>query len=119
MRRSLKEIADVVQARLVGDGSVAITGIASVASARSGDLVFEEDPKNVGEALASNASAVITTESESSGKSGKPLLVSSEPRLAFARAARLLSETRTAEAGIHATAVPPAAIRNCARPAGW
>jgi UDP-3-O-[3-hydroxymyristoyl] glucosamine N-acyltransferase len=41
MNRSLKEIAEFVQGRLIGDGAVEITGIASVDSAKTGDLVFQ------------------------------------------------------------------------------
>jgi UDP-3-O-[3-hydroxymyristoyl] glucosamine N-acyltransferase len=111
MRRSVKEIADFVQARVAGDGSVEVTGIASVSSARPGDLVFVEDKKHLGEALASKAAAVIRGEFDGVEKSEKPLLVSREPRLAFARAAQLLCGVGQSEQGIHASAVIAASAR--------
>jgi len=43
MKRSVKEIADLVQAQLSGDGAVEVTGVASIESAGSGDVVFVED----------------------------------------------------------------------------
>src|SRR5205807_8525021 len=38
-------------------------------------------------------------------RSNKPLIVTSQPRLAFARVARLLHEPRRQSAGVHSTAV--------------
>ena len=111
MRRSLKEIADFVQGRVVGDGSVEVTGIASIMSARPGDLVFVEDKKNLGQAQGSRASAVITGEFAVSEQDAKPLLISHEPRLAFARAAKFLGDARPVEAGVHASAVVHASAR--------
>ena len=53
MARTLKEIAEFVQARLVGDGSVVVSGIASVETATAADLVFAQDEKNLEVALQS------------------------------------------------------------------
>jgi UDP-3-O-[3-hydroxymyristoyl] glucosamine N-acyltransferase len=105
MKRSLKELAEFVGARVVGDGGVEVTGIASIKSAASGDLVFVEDEKNLRQALESRASAVIAGDFAAGKKNAKPLLVSSQPRLAFARAAQLFSSAPEREAGIHSSAV--------------
>ena len=43
MKRSLREIAEAVQARVVGDSSVGLSGISSIDSASPGTLVFVED----------------------------------------------------------------------------
>jgi UDP-3-O-[3-hydroxymyristoyl] glucosamine N-acyltransferase len=43
MKYSLQQIADAVQARLRGDGSIQIRAVASVVSAKQDDLVFVED----------------------------------------------------------------------------
>ena len=58
MSRSLKEIAELVQVRLLGDGDIQIKNIASIQSAKAGDLVFVEDEKNLPKALQSQATAV-------------------------------------------------------------
>ncbi|MFZ0285501.1 MAG: UDP-3-O-(3-hydroxymyristoyl)glucosamine N-acyltransferase [Terriglobales bacterium] len=105
MERSAKEVADFVHARLVGDGSVRLRGIASVSSASPGDLVFVEDEKNLARALQSKASAVIAGEFATGKTSAKPLLIHSQPRMGFARAARLFERPSERGAGIHPSAV--------------
>jgi len=104
MERTAKEVADFVHARLIGDGSVRLRGIASVASAASGDLVFVEGEKNLAQALHSNASAVIAGEFAAGKKSSKPLLLYPQPRLAFARAAQLFKQSSELKPGVHSTA---------------
>ena len=105
MKRSLREIAELVQARLLGDGEVEVTGIASMHSAVTGDLVFVEDEKNLAKALQSGAAAVIAGEFAAKNRSPKPLLISDQPRLAFARAAKLLGPHEAVQAGVHPTAI--------------
>ncbi|MFZ0804181.1 MAG: UDP-3-O-(3-hydroxymyristoyl)glucosamine N-acyltransferase [Terriglobales bacterium] len=105
MERSAKEVADLVHARLVGDGSTRLRGIASVASASPGDLVFVEDEKNLARALQSKASAVIAGEFATGKTSAKPLLIHSQPRMGFARAAELFKPLSEAKPGVHPSAV--------------
>lgn len=104
MNRSLKEIAELVQARVLGDGDIEVSNIASIQSAKSGDLVFAEDEKSLAAALQSAATAVIAGEFASLGDS-KALLISHQPRLAFARAAHVLRAEHALERGTHWTAV--------------
>jgi UDP-3-O-[3-hydroxymyristoyl] glucosamine N-acyltransferase len=105
MQSTLKEIAALVQARLIGDGSVRVGGIASIKAASATDLVFVEDAENLDSALQSPAAAVIAGEFAGSGTHAKPVLICSQPRLAFARAARMLCPAVTSKAGVHANAV--------------
>ena len=105
MARSLQEVADFVRARVVGDANLEITGIASLGSASSGDLVFVEDEKHFPAALASSAAAVIVGSIPGGHQSTKPLLICDQPRLAFARAAELLLARAVPDAAVHATAV--------------
>lgn len=112
MKRSVKEIAAAVGARLVGDGSAMVGGVASIASASPDDLVFVADEKHLGEALQSMAGAIIAGEFAAAARSNKPLLISGYPKLTFARAARWLQERSSEKTpakensgGVHATAV--------------
>jgi UDP-3-O-[3-hydroxymyristoyl] glucosamine N-acyltransferase len=108
MKRPLHQIAQAVGARLVGDGSVEVTGLASIESAGAGDLVFVEDEKHLAAGLRSRAGALITGEFGASAAGSKPLLVTDHPKLAFARAARVLHARTSSthdENRIHATAV--------------
>ncbi len=118
MKRSLREIAEAVGARLQGDGSLQVGGVASIGSASKNDLVFVEEEKYLSRALQCGAGAVIAGEFVFAGtSSAKPLLVSSHPKLAFARAARFLQDGSRAEqgAGIHATAVVDPSARLAAQ----
>jgi UDP-3-O-[3-hydroxymyristoyl] glucosamine N-acyltransferase len=116
MTRSLQQIAEALDARLQGDGSVEIEGVASIASASSGDLVFVEEEKDLTRALQSSAAAVVAGEF-AAASTGKPLLISSHPKLIFARAARFLQGATRAggNAGVHVTAVVHATARLAAR----
>jgi len=105
MERTVQQIAEFVQARVIGDATVEIRGIASVSSATPGDLVFVEDERNLSEALASPASALIGGDFAATRPTAKPLLICAQPRLAFARAARLLYPESDSHAGVHPSAV--------------
>src|ERR1700691_5934429 len=103
--RSVKEVAEFVQARLIGDDSVQLTGIASVRSARPGDLIFIDQEKNLSAALESGASALIAGNFAAEKTNRKPVLLASQPRLAFARAANLLSVRPERKSGIHPSVI--------------
>jgi UDP-3-O-[3-hydroxymyristoyl] glucosamine N-acyltransferase len=103
--RSVKQIAEFVQARVLGDETVQLTGISSVESAVAGDLVFVDDEKNLRAALESQASAVVVGDFAAGKPNSKPLLLVTQPRLAFARAAQLLYPAPERKRGIHPSAI--------------
>jgi UDP-3-O-[3-hydroxymyristoyl] glucosamine N-acyltransferase len=118
MKRSLQQIAEAVGGRLMGDGRVEVSAVASIASATPGDIVFVEDEKHLAAALQSRAGAVIAgefAETLAASAAGTrslliPLLISDHPKLAFARAARLLQERlplggAPQQGRVHSTAV--------------
>ena len=96
MKRSLRQIAEAVGARLIGDGSVEVQAVASMESATPQDLVFVDDEKHLEAALQSRAGAIIAGEFAgtltASGLGVRPLLITNHPKLAFARAARFLQQ---------------------------
>src|SRR4051794_18748894 len=99
----LSELAAKLQADHRGDTS--ITGVASVVSAKSGDLVYAADEKHLGAALNSKAAAIVAGEFARQSSSKKPLLIAKNPKLAFARAAKLLQSGAQKPAGIDSTAI--------------
>ncbi len=101
----LKELAEKIGARVVGDGNKEITGVASVAAAGEGDVVFAEDKENLAAALKSRAPAVIVGDFAEKSQTSKILLIVPHPRLAFARAANLLRQSAGLQTGIHPSAV--------------
>jgi len=106
----LKKVAELIHARLIGNGDVEIEGVSSIESASAGDLIFVEGNENLPRALKSPASAVLVGDFGATDTS-KPLLVSTQPRLAFARAARHLGPTSDHRYAIH----PSAAVHPSAR----
>jgi UDP-3-O-[3-hydroxymyristoyl] glucosamine N-acyltransferase len=109
MKYSLAQIAEAVGGRVSGDGSVEITGIASIELASPGDLVFVEDKKNLELAFASAASAIIAGEFAVDGE--KPLLIARQPRLTFARAAELLKPSAQPAVGVHPSTLVHPSVR--------
>src|SRR5437763_10345453 len=107
MKCSLQQIAEALGMRLIGDSSLHVTGVASIESASADDLVFVEDEKHLARALQSRAVAVIAREFAAATPSGKALLITDYPTLAFARAARMLCAPlhQPGSAKVHASAV--------------
>ena len=108
-------------ARVVGDASVEVKSVAGIANARSGDLVFVEEKKHLDSALQSAASAVIAGAFAENAQTPKTLLISTHPRMAFAQAAKLLSESQERKPGTHSSAVvmPSATVAESATIDPW
>jgi UDP-3-O-[3-hydroxymyristoyl] glucosamine N-acyltransferase len=115
MSMLVEEIAQAIQARLVGAprNGIEISGVASLKSAGPTHLVFVEDAQLFQQALESAAGAVIIPEVAAEGGAAgiagngtpaKALLAAEDPRLAFARAAKLLHHRRRQHPGVHSTA---------------
>lgn len=107
---TLGELADHLQARLIGDAGVAIAGVGSLATAREGDVSHLSSAAYRKYLADTQASAVILKEADLHAWNGNALVVDN-PYLAFARVSQLfacLPELATgvdATACVHATAV--------------
>ena len=101
----IQEIAKAIHARVTGDATGQITGVASLQSAGPGHLVFVENAARLEQALNSRAGAVIAGDFAANARTAKPILIVNDPRLEFSRAARLLHHPRRHLAGVHSTAV--------------
>jgi len=91
MKQTLRDLAEHLGCGLLGDSSVTVTTVSSLQSATPESLVFVEDAQYLDPALRSSAAAVIAGNFAVSAGS-KPILISPQPRLAFARAAKLLRD---------------------------
>jgi len=104
MRKTLKEIAKLVEGEVVGDGSVVITGIAGIKEAHEGDVTFLANPKYLALLDSTCASAVIT--SKDIKKSAKPIIRTENPSLAFAKIIDSFTpDTVRHPKGIHSTVI--------------
>src|SRR6202521_1148122 len=109
MKQTLRHLAEQLGCRLFGDASLIVTSVSSLQSATSGGLVFVDNPQHLDFALRSSAAALIAGDFASAATS-KPILISAQPRLTFARAAKLLRDPgRNRE--IHPTAIVPASAK--------
>jgi len=108
MKRTLQYLAEHLGARIIGNGTVEVATVASLQSAKPESLVFVDEAKHLDSALASHAAAVIAGEFAASAQSGKALLIHPQPRLAFARASKLLRDAEQ-RSGVHASAIVSAA----------
>ncbi|HMD17296.1 MAG TPA: UDP-3-O-(3-hydroxymyristoyl)glucosamine N-acyltransferase [Terriglobales bacterium] len=108
MKRTLRDLAEQLGCRLLGDSSVTVTTVSSLQSATTGSLVFVDDVQYLDTALGSSAAAVIAGDFAVSASS-KPILISPQPRLTFARAARLLRDLDRNRV-IHPSAIVPASV---------
>jgi UDP-3-O-[3-hydroxymyristoyl] glucosamine N-acyltransferase len=104
MKHSLEKLAEAAGAQLLGNGEVEISGIASLESATKNDLVFVESEHDLATALQSPAAAVVAGEFARRVQAQKPLLIARQPRLAFARAGKVIFPPRRREPGIASTA---------------
>ena len=84
-----------------------ITGVSSIRQAGPGTLVFADDTAAFSAARASSAAAVLVSPEVGNESQSKTVLLCLQPRLAFARAARLLAGCRGDQLvhTIHPTAV--------------
>lgn len=104
MHRFVKDVAEFVGGRVIGDADVMVTSVASVASAKSGDLVFVEEAGGLERALQGAASAVMAGEF-AAGAREKAVVIVEHPRLAFARVAAWMGGPEVREPGVHGSAV--------------
>ena len=98
----LAEIADTLSCKLDGDGSIDIRGVATLDSAREGDLSFLTNPKYQNDAKQTGASAILV--GHDCPFMNLPLLRHDNPYLAFARAIEIFFPATEISPSIHPTA---------------
>jgi UDP-3-O-[3-hydroxymyristoyl] glucosamine N-acyltransferase len=81
MRKTLAEIADIINGEVVGDKDLVITGLNGIKEAREGDLTFLANPKYIPLSKQTKAAAIIT--SRDIDISGKSVIRTDNPSLAF------------------------------------
>jgi UDP-3-O-[3-hydroxymyristoyl] glucosamine N-acyltransferase len=109
MSHTAKELADHVGASIEGNGSLQISGCASAANARVGDIIFVDGAKHLDAAARSAAACVILAPGVE--LSGKTILRATNPRLAFAKIMAWMYPEQRIVSGIHPTAVVAATAK--------
>ena len=112
----LREIAELVGGELIGDGDVEITSVADISTAHHGQLAFFEKDADLPQ---TNASCVMVhkpareqgryqdsaRQAETRAVASVPLIITNNPKLAFAKAAARLHPAKHRFPEIHESAV--------------
>lgn len=97
------QLAEAVGAKLEGDGSFELRGVAAPERAGTHDLIYVESAKHVERAGASAALCVIAADAIT--LRDKTVLRCAQPKVAFAKAAALILGRPPIASGIHSTAI--------------
>jgi UDP-3-O-[3-hydroxymyristoyl] glucosamine N-acyltransferase len=103
MNHTAAELAKYLGAKLQGDGSLALTGVAAPESATATDLIYLDAPKFAPRIEKSAAKCVLAP--PSTRVAGKAILEVADPKFAFAKAAAWLLPRATPKSSIHSTAI--------------
>jgi len=104
MRKTLGEIAKLIEGEVVGDAGTIITGVAGIKEAREGDITFLANPKYFSLVDKTRAAAIIT--SRDIENVPKPIVRTENPSLAFTKIiASFAPNEVTHPKGIHKTAI--------------
>src|SRR3954468_6512809 len=101
----LNDLAERLKCRLEGDGEIEILRVAGIERAQSGDLTFVANPKYYPQLAATQASAVIVSESRAVAGTRSAILRSPQPYQAFAEAVGLFAHAAAPVLGLDPTAV--------------
>ena len=104
MKKTLREVAQIVGGEVVGDEGIIVTGVCGIREAKEGDLTFVANEKYVPLIRQTRASAIIT--SREIRHAEKPIIQTDNPDLAFAKIISFLAPNEiTHPKGIHETAM--------------
>jgi UDP-3-O-[3-hydroxymyristoyl] glucosamine N-acyltransferase len=111
---SLAEIVARLGGRIEGDASVVVAQVATLASARAGQIAFLSNPRYRRQLRSTEASAVIVPP-EFSGDTALPRIIHDNAYACYARVAALLNPPAKRPPGIHPSAVVHGAVPETAR----
>jgi UDP-3-O-[3-hydroxymyristoyl] glucosamine N-acyltransferase len=103
MNRTAAELAKYLGAKLQGDGTLTIAGVAGPENATATDLIYLDAPKFAPRIEKSAARCVLAP--PNSRFASKAVLEVADPKFAFAKAAAWLLPHAPSKSGIHATAI--------------
>jgi len=107
---TLARLAELLDAKLVGDGQCEITGLATLQNAKSGSLSFLSNPSYADQLPKSGASAVLINEKFVDSCPGNKL-VTALPYVAFAQATQLFDDSPKVPRGVHdAASIDPSVV---------
>jgi UDP-3-O-[3-hydroxymyristoyl] glucosamine N-acyltransferase len=103
MKMTANEVAEKIGATIEGDGALELTSVAAPERAGEKQLIYVEAVKHAARAAESAALCVVA--GTGIALEGKTILRSAKPKVAFAKAAALLTEAAPIANGVHPTAI--------------
>lgn len=103
MKKTLAELADYLDGRLIGNENDSVTGVAGIETAGPEEAAFLLD--EYASFLAKVQAGLILMENEPENTYGKNILVVENPKLAFAKLIHVFSPPPVYQEGIHQTAI--------------
>jgi len=103
MNKTVKEIAEFIKGKVVGNENTIIRGFSGIKEAKEGDITFLANPRYISFLETTQASAIITTPDIKS--SHKTLIHVENPSLAFAQLLSLITPQKIKPKGIHPTVI--------------
>lgn len=100
---TVEELARQVGGTVVGEESTVITGVASIETAREGDIVFAQTPHHFAQAEKSSGSCILVP--RAIRESRKTLIQVENPRLGFSTILALCYPPERLDPGVHPSAV--------------
>lgn len=101
---TLRELADIVGAELVGEADCQINSIASLSNAKPGSISFLSNRQFNDQLATTKASAVIISQADKTNLCTNGL-IADDPYVAYAKVATLLHPFVNQQTGVHASAV--------------
>jgi UDP-3-O-[3-hydroxymyristoyl] glucosamine N-acyltransferase len=102
MKKTLSEIAQLIDGRILGDSEIEISGVNNIDDAIATEITFAVPP-HLDKAAACLAGAVIVPENIS--VFAKPVIVVANPRVAFTKLLEIFTPKIRIEKGIHSSAI--------------
>ncbi|MDD5595257.1 MAG: UDP-3-O-(3-hydroxymyristoyl)glucosamine N-acyltransferase [Candidatus Omnitrophica bacterium] len=104
MKKTLREIAELIDGEIVGNEKIVITGVCGIKEASPGDVTFLANPKYAPFIEKTQASAIITSREIESAV--KPIIRTEDPSLAFAKILSLVAPNEVSHPqGIHPSVI--------------
>ncbi len=101
--KSLKELADYLNARFIGDPNHLVTGMNEIHMVEKGDLTFVDHPKYYDKALNSNATTILINKDVECPK-GKGLIISEDPFMDFNKVGKIFRPFESASSMVSPSA---------------
>ena len=102
MKKTLRELAELLHGTLLGDGDIEITGVTNIEDATITNITFAVAP-HLDKAALSSAGAIVVPSTVT--EFAKPAIRVENPRVAFMSLLKIFTPENRVMPGIHATAV--------------